>query len=61
MFLSTYLGAGAHPACNGQSKLWKKREMGGYVREMGALIKKKINLSSSIRKFRGIGCKVIYD
>jgi hypothetical protein len=26
-----------------------------------ALIKKKIKFSSYIRKFRGIGCKVIYD
>jgi hypothetical protein len=27
----------------------------------GALIKKKIKFSSCIRKFRVIGCKVIYD
>ncbi len=26
-----------------------------------SLIKKKIKFSSYIRKFRGIGCKVIYD
>jgi hypothetical protein len=26
-----------------------------------ALIKKKIKFASYIRKFRGIGCKVIYD
>ncbi len=29
--------------------------------EKTALIKNKIKFSSYIRKFRGIGCKVIYD
>ncbi len=39
-----------------QNKLW----LGPTVRQR-ALIKKKIKFSSYIRKFRGIGCKVIYD
>jgi hypothetical protein len=30
-------------------------------RTYSTLIKKKIKSSSYIRKFRGIGCKVIYD